>query len=240
MTDPKLYEVIDGTWPAAAFIPQGDWLLRDGRGGGKRVSAATARESGVGDIGAAETAMRDLGQPPLFMIRDGDEALDTELERQGYDVIDPVVIYACPVTHLTDIPLPRVTIFEIWEPLAMMLEIWAAGGIGPARIDIMERAEGPKTGLLARFNEKPAGTAFAAIHARTAMVHAVEVLPHQRKQGVGKWIMRGAAFWARAHGAGTLTVMCTRENAGANALYTSLGMSVVGQYHYRHLPKETP
>ncbi len=186
--------------------------------------------------------MRDLGQSPLFMIRTGihpgDEHLDQMLESRGYVVKDPVVIYACPVAHLTDIPIPRLTVFTIWEPLAISREIWAAGGIGPERVAVMERARGPKTTLLLRHREKPGGTAYAAIHDGIAMVHAVEILPHQRKQGLGGWVMRAAAFWAADHGANCISVMCTRANTGANALYTSLGMPVVGQYHYRLLPSE--
>jgi len=76
------------------------------------------------------------------------------------------------------------------------------------------------------------------MHGDTAMVHAIEVLEHQRRQGMGAWIMRAAAFWAAKQGARTVSVMCTDENLGANRLYTSLGMRVVGHYHYRYLPDE--
>ena len=100
----------------------------------------------------------------------------------------------------------------------------------------MARAHGPKTGMLARFKDKPGGVGFVAIHQGTAMLHALEILPHQRKQGLGGWMMRGAAIWAQANGAERIAVICTRENDGANALYSSLGMCVVGGYHYRRAP----
>ena len=45
--------------------------------------------------------------------------------------------------------------------------------------------------------------------------------------------MRAAAFWARDNGAHTVSVMCTDANGPANGLYASLGMEVVGKYHYR-------
>ena len=240
---PSLYEVIDGTWPAADYQRLGPWVLREGKGGGSRVSAATLadsdREPDDNDLQAAEDAMRAMGQVPIFMIRADDGRLDRALARRGYAILDPVTIYAAPVTGLTDLPLPRVTVFTIWEPLAIMREIWADAGIGPARLAIMDRAPGPKTGLLARHRDKPAGAGFVAIHRGTAMVHALEILPHQRREGIGGWMMRGAALWAAGQGAQTISVMCTRENTGANALYASLGMPVVGQYHYRALPKET-
>lgn len=230
------FDVIDQTWPAAARHAVGPFTLREGQGGGSRVSAATADGPVTDqDITQVEEAMRDLGQKQIFMIRPGDEALDAQLDARGYQVVDAVTIYACPAKQLTDIEIPRVTVFTIWEPLAIMREIWAAGGIGPARLAVMGRAKGPKTGILLRQNDKPGGAAYAAIHDGVAMVHAVEIVPFQRKQGLGKWAMRGAAFWALENGAETLSVMCTDVNEGANALYRSLGMQPVSQYHYRHL-----
>ena len=83
-TAQQLYDICDGTWPAAATKRLGQWTLRDGQGGGKRVSAATAEGSvQKTDIRMAEVAMQDMGQTPLFMIRDGDEALDQLLESHG-------------------------------------------------------------------------------------------------------------------------------------------------------------
>ena len=233
-TAPWLFDVIDGTWPAARILRQGPWTLREGLGGGSRVSAASAEGPvTLEDLVAAEKAMAAMGQKPLFMIRPGDDRLDALLEARGYAIKDPVVAYACPVEHLTDIPVPRVTVLAVWEPLAIMREIWADAGIGPERLAVMERAEGAKTALLARYNDKPGGVAFVAVHQGVAMLHALEILPHQRQQGLGKWMMRGAAHWAAAEGAHTLSVVCTRENDGAIALYSGLGMSVVGRYHYR-------
>ncbi|TMV06831.1 GNAT family N-acetyltransferase [Ruegeria sediminis] len=229
-------KVVDGTWPAASYRRLGPFLLREGRGGGSRVSAASRMgEVSGADIDAAETAMLAMGQKRIFCLRPGDEALDAQLAERGYDILDPVNIYACPAAQLTDIPIPRVTVFTLWEPLAIMREIWAQAGIGPERLAVMDRAAGPKTGLLLRHRDKPGGTGFAAIHDGVAMVHALEILPHQQRQGLGKWAMRGAAFWALDNGAQTLSVICTKANDGANALYRSLGMEIAGEYHYRQL-----
>lgn len=242
MSDPAdIFAVIDHTWPAARYETSGPFTLRAGERGGNRVSAATQDAPFTpGDLDRAEDAMRAMGQQPLFMIRPGDDDLDASLATRGYAIRDAVTIYTCPVELLCDLPLPRVTAFTIWEPLAIMREIWAEGGIGPGRLAIMDRVAGPRTGILARYNDKPGGTAFVAIHKDTAMLHALEILPHQRKQGLGKWMMRAAALWAAKQGAHTMSVMCTDANSGANALYTSLGMDAVGHYHYRFIPSETP
>jgi GNAT superfamily N-acetyltransferase len=233
-TAAQLYEVCDQTWPAARRWQAGPWTLREGQGGGKRVSAATANGPvTTQDIAQAEAAMAAIGQKPLFMIREGEAALDTQLEDLGYKVIDPVIMYTAPIAALTDIPIPRVTAFNLWEPLAIMREIWAQGGVGPDRLAVMARAD-IKTAILSRWNEKPGGVAFAGVYDGVCMVHAVEVLPHQRRQGVAQWMMRRAAFWGQAQGASQIAVLCVEHNKAANALYQALGFTSAGRYHYRH------
>lgn len=231
-TSQMLYETCARTWPAASETRLGPWTLRDGQGGGQRVSAATL-DGDMAGCDEIEAAMVALGQPKLFMIREGETALDAALEARGYAVKDPVNLYACPIGQLTDVEIPRVTAFTIWEPLQIMRDIWAKGGIGVGRIAVMNRCPLPKTGLLGRWNDQPAGTGYVAIHEGIAMVHALEILPHQRGQGVGTWMMRRAAVWAESHGATHMSVICTKANVAANALYAALGMELIGSYHYR-------
>lgn len=236
----RLFETLDATWPAAAVVDTGPWRLREGRGGGKRVSAATARDAWrVDDLTAAERAMRLMGQPPLFMIRNRDETLDIALESQDYARVDPTHIWLSPIEKLTDTKLPRVCAFSIWEPLAIMREIWEDGGIGAARQRVMDRAEGPKTGLFGRVSDRPAGAGFVAIHRGVAMVHALHILEEHRAKGLGGWMMRCAALWAQSKGASWLACAATEENTGATALYRSLQMQVAGRYHYRMLDTES-
>ena len=231
-----LYEVVDATWPAAATFNCGPFLIRDGQGGGKRVSAATlSGEFSGSDIKAAEKAMRDLNQTPLFQIREGDDALDEALAERGYSIIDPVTMYAVDARTLATERPPRTVAIETTGPLTIMREMWATGGIGPARVEVMNRACKPKAGFVSRWQDKPAGTSFIAMHKGVSMIHAVEILPFQRRQGLGRWLMQRAAFWTLDNGGHTLSVICTDANAAANGLYSSLGMSVVGRYHYRIL-----
>ncbi len=230
-----LYAVIDATWPAASQHQLGPWLVRDGQGGGQRVCSTLAvAPVTVDDLPAAENAMQALGQPLIFMIREGETALDKMLEAAGYSIVDPVNLYVTPVSELATQCPPRLTTFDIWEPLAIMREIWTRGGIGPRRLAVMERANCIKTGLLGRANNRPAATGYVAIHDRVAMVHALEVLPDHRRAGMGRYMMRQAAFWAMDNGATHMSVLCTQANVAANALYSSLGLTLVGHYHYRN------
>ena len=232
----RLFAAVEATWPAARVIRQGRFALRDGQGGGKRVSAATGEAPfSVSDIKVAEAGMADLGQPPLFMVREGETELDAALQTRGYGIVDPVVVLTMPISKLVGEPIPRLVTFVIWEPLAIMAEIWAQGGIGPGRLEVMRRAA-VKTAIFARWNQKPAGTGFVAVDRDVAMVHAVEVLPEHRRQGVAGWIMRQAALWAAQQGAETMAVLCTKENKAALGLYSGLGFEPAAEYHYRLRP----
>lgn len=155
------------------------------------------------------------------------------LATRGYELIDPVLLYSAPAARLADAPPDRLSTFPIWPPLAIMADIWAEGGIGPARLAVMARVPGRKTTILGRADDRAAAAAFIAVHGQTAMVHALHVLPEMRRKGLARNMMRAAALWAIGEGAGHITLAVTTANTAANALYSALGMNVVGQYHYR-------
>ena len=239
VTPEDLLAVTEATWPPRRRFAHGAFTLRDGGGGGKRVSAATATGPATPeDIAGAAEAMRAMGQVPLFQPRPGEEALDAALAAAGYGVIDPVQGWAAPVGALADAGLHRLAAIPCSSPLAIQAEIWAGGGIGPGRLAVMARAREPKTYLLGRLGDRPSGTAFIAVHGGIAMLHALEIRAEARRQGVARNLMIGAANWAATAGATILTVLVTRANGPANALYASLGMESVEGYHYRIAPDE--
>jgi GNAT superfamily N-acetyltransferase len=235
---PRLFAAAEATWPPATTLPLGPWTLRQGLGGGSRVSAATARRPARADeLPPAEAAMRAWGQTPLVMVQGQDDALDTLLADAGYLIKDPVTAWAAPVARLATQRPPPVTTFQVWPPLAAQAEIWAAGDIGPARLAVMQRVTGPKTTLLGRTDDKPAASAFVACDGDVAMLHALEVAAPFRGRGLGRHMLTAAAFWAQDQGAAWLALLVTRANAPANALYASAGMEQVAQYHYRIRPE---
>ena len=233
MTPDDLIGVVEATWPPAGRQRLGAFLLRDGRGGGKRVSAASLVEDWTTpDLDAAEAAMQARGQAPLFQVLPGQEALDAALDARGYAVIDPVLSYAAPVAALA-VPLPKLSAFAHWPPLEIAREIWAEAGIGPARIAVMERAEGAKAVILARHEDRPVGVTFVALSGAEAMVHALEVRPDARRKGVGGTLVAAAAGFAAEAGAQRLSLVVTEANGPARALYAGLGMREGPGYHYR-------
>ena len=202
---------------------------------------SAARLADAGTDGAAATpeqvdavakAQRAAGQEALFMVLGNQTGLDALLDAEGYVTRDDTVALAIATSDMAA-PPPRVTCFDIWPPLAVQEEIWAEGGIDRARLAVMHRAAGPKTGLFGRIGDRPAGTGFVAMSDGVAMLHALEILPRARRQGLAGHMMRAAAHWAAEQGADTFVVLVTRKNLPAQGLYASLGMSPVGHYHYR-------
>ncbi len=233
-TADQLFVALDATWPAAANTKQDGWLLRDGAGGGKRVSAASRLTPDAG-VAAAVEAMRAMGQTPMFQVRGEEVDLDTALEAAGYKLVDPVWLYAAPVGDLIDGESEQSRVYRGQFAVAAMQEIWAKGGIGPARLAVMERAAAPKSWLMTRIEDRPAGVAFVSVSGDVAMVHAIEVAGAYRRRGAAHALMSGAATFAADNGANWLALAVTKANLGATSLYQSLGMEVVAGYHYRVL-----
>ncbi|MCX8509426.1 MAG: GNAT family N-acetyltransferase [Rhodobacteraceae bacterium] len=228
-------EALEASWPAAATHVAGGWRVRDGQGGGKRVSAATAAEEdrALTTLDVAEAAQARLGQAEVFFLTPDQQALDAALAARGYRLNDALLWYEAPLARLTEAAPERLSTFPIWPPLAIMTEIWEAGQIGPARLAVMERARGPKTSLLGRTGDRAVGAAFVALAGDLAMVHALHVEPAQRRQGQARNLMRAAAHWAAAEGAARLALVVRADNQPACALYDSLGMAASAYGHYR-------
>ncbi|PWK61661.1 GNAT family N-acetyltransferase [Roseicyclus mahoneyensis] len=232
-----LAPVIAATWPPAAVRTIGPFTVPTGAGGGQRVSAARltdpdATDASEAEIDAALAAQADQGQAPLVMVQDHQTALDVRLSARRFAIRDTTHAMIAPTATLAAHP-PPVTCFATWPPLAIQTEIWAAAGVGPGRLAVMDRATGRKMSFFGRVDDKPAGTAFVAIHDGIAMLHALEIAPAQRRKGLGQIMMRAAADWAQAEGAARFAILVTGENQPALGLYASLGFEAVGTYHYR-------
>jgi N-acetylglutamate synthase len=236
MTRAQIEAALAATWPPAAARALGPVTLREGAGGGRRVSAATL--DGPFDAAAlvaAEGAMRAEGRAPLFRVHDDQPDLDAWLAARGYALIDPTCLCAAPAAALSRPPRP-ISLFPVWPPLAIQTALWAEAGTGPARLAIMDRAPGPKAAFVARIENRAAGVAFCALGDGTAMLHALEVVPAFRRKGVGRLMLTGIAHWAAGQGARTLLLAVTTANTPARALYAGLGMQDAGGYRYREAP----
>lgn len=208
-----LLEQMEPTWPPARAWREGPWMLRDGAGGGGRVSAATLEGEPDGTF------------PAMVMVREGEAALDAALAARGHGIDDVVVLYEAPVAELTGAASAR----PEWPPSNATVEMWARSGkIGPARLAVMERCLCPKTVIACE-----GGAAFVAVNGDLAVLHALEVAASHRRRGLARDLLRAAAGWAEGQGATRLGLVVSEDNTAARALYSGAGMREQGRYHYR-------
>lgn len=240
MIPPALTAAFEATWPAAGYARFGDVVIGRGEGGGGRVGSARAISPAWrrADLEAAAEQARAWNQPPLIRALDHDTRLTGTLTDLGWRRRTPSVILAIAPERLVDIPIPPVTAFAIWPPLAIQRDIWSAGNIGPGRQAVMQRAAGPRCALLGRIEDRAAGAGFVAVHEGVAMLHALEILPAKRRKGLAGWMVREAAHWAMGQSADRLALAVTRGNSGALALYRKLGFEEIAGYGYWE-PAET-
>lgn len=239
MTEARLFAAAEATWSPAQRVEQDGWILRRGDGGGKRVSAATSGQPGVvPDIAAAERGMAAMGQPPLFMLRPGDSALDEELDKRGYHIIDPVIIMTATAADVAALPDDPLAAIECTAPLAVMADIWAAGGISDARLNVMRRSGSARVFMLGRARDHAAGCAFAAIDGTIALIHALEVAKDFRRAGAARQMVEKASFWAVEQGATEIGALTVETNTASRALFRGMGFQDATRYHYR--TKEQP
>ncbi len=243
----KLLAALHATWPPAGERRLGPFILRFGAGGGRRVSSATLiappPEHILAEaIGDAESDMRAWGQTPSFMIRRltsperdvAERALAAALAGRGYVERDPTVMLAAPPdTILADTRHePGETLVSDRAPLRLQEEIWAEGGIGPARLAVMGRVRGPRAFLLSRKGQRPGGVGFVAVAGGIGFLHALFVPSGLRGQGHGRRLLGAAAAFAGRHGARHLAVVTTGENLPAQLLFVNAGMTFCGGYTY--------
>lgn len=233
IADAAIARAFESSWPAAETRDSGALRSGRGHGAGGRVSSTLALSDGwrPADIEAAEAVHLAWGQRPMFRVADGDARLVDALRARGYLPENPTAIMACDCAALAT-PVPRMTTFAVWPPLAIQRDLWAAGGINPSRQAIMQGVDLPKTAILGRLHDRAAGAAFVAVDGPVAMIHAIEVAPQFRRQGLAGWMVRTAAHWAQEQGADRLALAVSRENTGARASYDRLGFTEIGAYTY--------
>ena len=230
---PRVMAAIRATWPPGELRRIGPFDVPMDRDGTRRSQAARLRAGEAatdGDLAAIEAA-RPGGVVGTLV---GD-ALEERLERLEYAPEGACLLMAGPAAPLAD-PLPHMTGLAHWPPLALCDRLWDETGNGADRRAPMARAPHPKTAVILRAEDRPAGLLFAALDGDCAALHAVATLAHMRRKGVGMLGMRHAARWAAGRGAAWIVLPVETGNAAARGLYEKAGLAGVGAYRYWRAP----
>jgi ribosomal protein S18 acetylase RimI-like enzyme len=89
----------------------------------------------------------------------------------------------------------------------------------------LARRETNSTVLVGRDGDAIVGTAMVGHDGHRGWVYYVAVDPDRRARGFGRSIMNAAEEWLRQAGILKLQLLVRRENAQANAFYSSLGFA---------------
>lgn len=226
----RVDRAIAATWPARAEYRAGPWVLRDGDAGGRSRAAYLAGDYAAGCVDGLLAACAARGLRPLVRVRGWEDALDADLVARGWPAAEEVVALTAAADALAN---PTREVVLGWPPVARMVEMWAAGGIGPMRLATMARFAGPKVAALGRDDQRAGAVAYVNLWDGIAVLHALHTVPALRRRGLARAILGAAAHWGVEQGAEAVMVVVSADNAPARALYASSGFALAGRYRYR-------
>jgi GNAT superfamily N-acetyltransferase len=105
----------------------------------------------------------------------------------------------------------------------------------PVARRVLAGARDPGFAVL-RDGGRPVAIARGSVDEGWVGVTAVEVDPGHRRRGLGTAVLRAILDWGREHGATSTYLQVADDNAGALALYDSLGFARHHGYHYTVAP----
>lgn len=239
-----LEEVAALGWPAPETRRLGRWLLRAAEGWtGRGNSVLPLGEPGLplDEALAAVTAWYgERGLPARFTIpTPARELLDGALTARGWRPYNPTTVLTADLeVVLRELPADDrpVTIDATPGPDWLGLYHYRGGASLPPVARAL-LAGPPVVGFaVLREGGRPAAIARGSVDEGWVGVTAVEVDPAHRRRGLGTAVMRAILDWGRGRGATSTYLQVADDNAGALALYDSLGFARHHGYHYTVAP----
>ncbi|PZG22280.1 GNAT family N-acetyltransferase [Nonomuraea aridisoli] len=230
--------LVHEAWPAYEQQSHDGWLLRYAGGVTKRANSVLALNTPAdldGAIRAAEAFYGERGARCVFSVGPGaTRGLDEELERRGYELVDPTCIMARPPEagpETEGAPDKEVRIED--RPWHGWLETWWA--VDGRYDDGVKAAERVCTGVpawYAAFEEDGVALAVgrAVPQGDTLGIYCMATLPEARRRGLARMVLRALTQHA---GTASAYLVVTARNEGAQALYRSEGFELAARYHYR-------
>ncbi|MFT3923811.1 MAG: GNAT family N-acetyltransferase [Myxococcales bacterium] len=243
----ELEETVVDAWPAAETEELAGWLLRKSGGPSHRANSVATLDA-LDDmplptrIARVEAWYREHGQLPMFQVGPcaSPAGLDAALEERGY-LQEGAAAFA------------RTTPAELLERLGRGQDLecsvssnaksaWLQIAVHQSRFassadvfkGILARLGSRARFALARDAEGEACAAALAIASEDRLgIYAMFTLPHRRRKGAGKGLLRALAQSARADAMRELYLLVELGNVAARGLYQTSGFEDVYQYAYR-------
>lgn len=224
----ELERVADQAWPAPEVQRLGEWRLRAASGWTNRANSALP----LGEAGCSlEEAVRACvafytarGLPPKITVplpvrRD----VARHLEGAGWVAQPTVLVQTAPIASILRGGANSITLYE--RPPSDFRAVVAARKEGlPAAADhVLTAVPAVRFAIAADPTGALLATARGAVVEGWLHLGLVEVLPHARRQGLGRAVSAALARWAHGIDATRVVLQVERHNEPAVRLYESLG-----------------
>ncbi|GGL20153.1 acetyltransferase [Sphaerisporangium melleum] len=233
-----LEALVHQAWPAPHQEMIGGWIARYAEGVTNRANSVLPwgePEDLDTAVDAAERFYAERGRPCVFSIGPrAPEALDGHLDRRGYRLVDEVRYMAAPIDGAVPRAAHPVTIAE--EPGPGWLGTWwEVDGRFDRGLAAAERIVRGVPAAYAAVEEggRPVAVGRSVLQGEMLGIYCMATLPHARRRGLGRSVLRALLARGRAQGATRAYLVVLERNARAIAMYHAEGFTLAGRYHYR-------
>ncbi|WP_440102026.1 GNAT family N-acetyltransferase [Streptosporangium sp. H16] len=250
MIDEVFDRLVDQAWPAIQRVEAGGWTLRAADGVTKRANSVLPLgepEDLQAGIERAEKFYADRGLPCVFSVGGGaTPGLDASLRARGYRVVDPTLIMTACLAPGGGPPEEPGGSWEAGEhdgagervelaeaPSQAWLDAWWSvdGRFGGDGLVTAARILTGVPAVYASLGREAVGR--GVVQGEWFGIYSMAVLPHARRRGHGRKMLRALLSHARAQGTQRAYLVVVESNTAARALYERQGFTVAGRYHYR-------
>ncbi|MFF5208123.1 GNAT family N-acetyltransferase [Streptosporangium sp. NPDC000396] len=239
MADETFDRLVDQAWPAVQRVDAGGWTLRAAGGVTKRANSVLPlgeREDMEAAIDEAERFYAARGLPCVFSMGMGaTTGLDASLRVRGYRMVDPTLVMTAPLGPAVpaDGKAEEKEVTLTRAPSQAWLDTWWSvdGRHGDDGLTTAARILTGVPGVYASLGRQAVGR--GVVQGEWFGIYCMAVMPHARRQGHGREILRALLSYAREQGTRQAYLVVVESNTEARSLYERQGFTVSARYHYR-------
>jgi ribosomal protein S18 acetylase RimI-like enzyme len=228
-------------WPASSVHYDGSWSIRiTANHPAKRLNSVNPLDPGDTQnieerVTAAAERFRAAGRALIFRLSPlAPRKLESYLEQSGWTRFDESLVM---VADLADIDFSDVIDLEPLDDVVRFVDAslqvqGAANKLRQGLIEVVSAIRPVKGLFVVEDADVPVSTAICVCDGAMAGLFGIETAENQRRRGHGRTIVKTALKWAVLQGARKAWLQVEASNAGAIALYQSLGFKEAYRYAY--------
>ncbi|MHC1547963.1 GNAT family N-acetyltransferase [Phyllobacterium sp. K27] len=228
-------------WPASSVHYDGSWSIRiTATHPAKRLNSVNPLDPGDTDnieqrIAAAAERFRASGRELIFRLSPlAPQKLESYLEQSGWTRFDESLVM---IADLAEVDLSDAIdldpLADIVRFVDASLQVQGeANKLRQGLIDVVSAIRPVKGLFVVEDADVPVSTAICVCDGAMAGLFGIETVKNQRRRGHGRAIVKTALKWAVLQGARKTWLQVEASNAGAIALYQSMGFKETYRYAY--------